>query len=167
MGNDTFIISWMWKPKRQEGIYSFISSSTWWYSSELVVVCIRRCVGAGERSKERVILSSLLLLCLYFCHTHSFGRSPPLLCRSIKQELCAGGRRLAGQKHQLCYKNYVNVLKWSLFGNNHFVLRRTGFFGLLGFLCVCLFLLPTFILTWVLQIKMVRPGAKCRRWVLC
>lgn len=49
-----------------------------------------------------------------FCHPccisvpthvkHPSGRSSPWLCRSIKQELCAGGRRLAGQKHQLCYK---------------------------------------------------------------
>lgn len=141
----------MWKPKMQEGIYSSIcvappddAHQSWlWFASGIVQELWR--AAKGE------------LLCHPCCISistyvkHLFGRSSQLLCRSIKQELCAGGRRLSGQKHQLCYKNYANVLKWSLFENKHFALWRTEFLGLLVFLCVCLFLPPSFILTWFLQ----------------
>lgn len=126
----------------QEGIYSSIcvappddAHQSWlWFASGIVQELWR--VAKGE------------LLCHPCCTSistyvkHLFGRSSQLLCRSIKQELCAGGRRLPGQKHQLCYKNYANVLKWSLFENKHFALWRTEFLGLLVFF-VCVPLSPT------------------------
>lgn len=168
MGNDTFVISWMWKPKMQEGIYSSIcvappddAHQSWlWFASGIVQELWR--VAEGE------------LLCHPCCISistyvkHLFGRSLQLLCRSIKQELCAGGRRLSGQKHQLCYKNYANVLKWSLFENKHFALWRTEFLGLLSFFCVCAsFSHPAS--SWPDSSSLLpqTPGAKCRRWVLC